>query len=88
MVLTGRVKRVFRSLWVLAANEILVRLLFSQLFGEPFNHRATQSLELWLEFLLKAIVPVLGIVLELAGWRFFGLGTIDCCWSNGTCLIR
>jgi hypothetical protein len=69
MVLTGGVKRVFRSLWILAANGILIRLLFSQLFGEPFN-RVTQSPELWLEFLLKAIVPVLGIVLELAGWRF------------------
>jgi hypothetical protein len=58
--------RVIRFLWVFATTVILVRLMFESYFGEPFNREA-QSPENWAWFLVKAIIPASGTVLELVG---------------------
>jgi hypothetical protein len=65
--LTGR--RILRSLWVLALNGLIVYMAFASIFGEPFN-RKNLSLEGWLEFLLKAAIPALGVLPELLRSRF------------------
>jgi hypothetical protein len=69
MALSNGVKRVLRSLWVLVANGIQIRMTFASIFGEPLNP-ATMNREHWLEFLLKAAVPAVGIALDLVGSRF------------------
>lgn len=88
-VLTCCVKRGFRFLWVLAANGFVVWSMFTRLFGETFNGNL-QSLTLWLEFSLEAILPALGIVLELLGrksarWVNVGyLALAGCFWLAET----
>jgi hypothetical protein len=59
------VKKLLRAAWVLVANGIIVWLMFTRLFGEPFN-RDAQTAQHWLEFLLEAALPILGIVIEFA----------------------
>lgn len=43
--------------------------MFTRLFGESFN-RAAQTLQLWTEFLLEALLPTLGVLLELFDLKF------------------
>lgn len=50
-------------------NGFVVWLMFTRLFGEPFN-RDAQTPQLWMEFLLEAAPPILGIVFELANLKF------------------
>jgi hypothetical protein len=51
-------KRAIRLLWVLGVNGAVIWFMYSQ--------KVSGSLVL----LLKATVPILGIVVELVGWRF------------------
>jgi hypothetical protein len=62
-------RRIFRSVWILAANGIVVGMTFTSIFGEPLNP-ATLNRNNYMEFSLKAVLPVVGIALELAGSKF------------------
>lgn len=44
-------------------------MAFTSIFGEPFN-RTTVNGKNWLEFLLKATIPCVGIFLDLLGSKF------------------
>jgi len=43
--------------------------MFTRLVSVGFNGGG-QAPELWFEFLLEVILPIFGIVLELANWKF------------------
>jgi hypothetical protein len=64
-----QVNRVIRFVWVLIVNGIIVRMIFTSLFGEPFS-RGALNLNNWLEFLLKAAIPIVGVALDFVGARF------------------
>lgn len=78
--------RVLRAVWVLAANGCLAWLMFTRLVSVGFNGGARDP-ELWFEFLLEVIIPIVGIVLELVNWKFarwvnVGAFTVaGCFWS-------
>jgi hypothetical protein len=78
-------RRAFQFAWVLALNGLVVWALFTRLFGETPNRNAQTPL-LWLQFSLMAVLPILGIVLELAGWKSArwvnvgGLTLAGCFW--------
>jgi hypothetical protein len=69
MALNEIAKRGFRSLWVLFANGLVVRMIFISFFGDPFN-RATIYTKDEIEFVLQAGLPILGMVFELINSRF------------------
>jgi len=52
-----------------AVNGLIIWAMFTRLFGESFN-RAAQTLQLWTEFLLEALLPTLGVLLELFDLKF------------------
>jgi hypothetical protein len=60
--------KISRSIWVLLANGSAVFLIYLTIFlrfpGQDNRNRA-----LWFQFALRAIVPILGIVLEFIGSR-------------------
>src|ERR1700730_15759739 len=62
-------KTTLRLVWVLAANGFVVWLTITRLSPELFS-RNSQDFEVWLEFILEMLLPILGIVLELARWKF------------------
>jgi hypothetical protein len=62
-------KRIFRAVWVLAANGFIAWVMFTRLLSVGFNAGARDP-ELWFEFLLEVILPIIGIVLELVNWKF------------------
>src|ERR1700733_12986978 len=64
-----RVNRVLRFVWVLGVNGIIVRMIFTSLFGEPLN-RATLNLSNCVEFFLKTAIPFVGIALDFTEVRF------------------
>jgi hypothetical protein len=57
-------KRTIRLLWVLATNVTFIYVAVKDL-ESPLGFWAN-----WGEFLLAVITPFLGLVAELAGWRF------------------
>jgi hypothetical protein len=69
VLFTGTMKRVVRTVWVIAANGCTAWLMFTRLVSVGFNGGA-QAPQLWLEFLLEVILPIVGIVLELVNWKF------------------
>jgi hypothetical protein len=62
-------KRFFRAIWVLAANGCIAWLMLTRLVSVGFNSRV-QTPELWVEFLLEVVLPIVGIVLEFVNWKF------------------
>ena len=56
-------------MWVFAANGCLAWLMFARLVSVGFNG-GVRAPELWFEFLLEVILPIVGIVLELVNWKF------------------
>jgi hypothetical protein len=62
-------KRAIRSVWVLAANGCIAWLMFTRLVSVGFSG-SVRDPELWFEFLLEVILPIVGIVLELVNWKF------------------
>jgi hypothetical protein len=70
-------KKVFRALWVLATNGCVACLMFARLVSVGFN-RGVPVPELWFEFLLEVILPVIGIVLELVDWKFARWVNVGC----------
>jgi hypothetical protein len=63
-------KRVFRATWVLTGNGCVAWLMFARLRSVGFPIGGVLAPELWFEFVLEVILPVVGIVLELANWQF------------------
>jgi hypothetical protein len=70
-------KRVFRTAWILAANGCLAWLMFSRLASVGLD-RDVRDLELWFEFLLEVIAPLVGILLELVNWKFARWANVGC----------
>ena len=51
--------------------------MFARLVSVGFN-RGVPVPELWFEFLLEVILPVIGIVLELVDWKFARWVNVGC----------
>jgi predicted membrane channel-forming protein YqfA (hemolysin III family) len=66
--------RVLRASWVLLTNGIAVYLLYAGTRQVALlNHlleQDTKNRDIWSAFGLRAAVPIIGILLELAGSRF------------------
>ncbi|HEV2342128.1 MAG TPA: hypothetical protein VGS15_10050 [Candidatus Acidoferrales bacterium] len=77
-------KRAIRIAWVLAANGSVIAFTLTRYSGELFSVQLESLLELALEILL----PLLGIVVELIGWKFarrVNIGYLlacGCFWSG------
>jgi hypothetical protein len=74
---TGIVKRTFRIAWVLAANGGVACLMFIRLQSTGFYGGALDP-QLLIEILFEIILPVVGIVLELANWKFARWVNVGC----------
>jgi len=61
--------RAIRVVWVLAANCFVVWFTVNRLAGELLDFKS-QNFEVRLEFVFKILLPILGIVVELVGWKF------------------
>ncbi len=66
--------RILRALWVLLTNGVAIYLLYASTAQVALlNHlleQDTRNKVLWSGFGLRAAVPVVGLLLELAGSRF------------------
>jgi hypothetical protein len=71
------VKRVFRIAWVLAANGGVASLTFFELRSTGF-YGGKLDPQLFIELLFEVILPVLGIGLELANWKFARWLNVGC----------
>ena len=61
--------KISRSIWVLLANGSAVLIIYVMTFlGWPGRDKRNRVL--WFQFALRAIVPILGILLEFVGSRF------------------
>lgn len=63
-------KRTLRVAWVLAANGFVVWLTITRLSAAMSSPESWKSFELWIEIILEILTPVIGIVLEIVGWKF------------------
>ena len=63
-------KRTLRGAWVLAANGFVVWLTITRLSAAMSSPESWKSFELWIEIILEILTPVVGIVLEIVGWKF------------------
>jgi uncharacterized membrane protein YqaE (UPF0057 family) len=70
-------KKTIRVVWVLVANSAVVWLTITRLSG-TFSSRQSQNLEVWAEYVLEILLPVVGIVLELGGLKLAKLVNIGC----------
>jgi hypothetical protein len=57
--------RILRHIWVVAANGFVVCVTISRYSG-TFSSRDFRDPEMWVEFLLELLLPILGIVLEIS----------------------
>jgi hypothetical protein len=71
------VNRVFRAVWILAVNGCTAGLMFARLVSVGFSGAAV-DFELWIEFLLEVMLPIVGIVLELVNWKFARWVNVGC----------
>jgi len=69
-------KRIFRLAWVLAANACVSWLMFTRLRSVGFP--AELDFQLCFEFVVEVILPVVGIVLEVANWKFARWVNVGC----------
>jgi hypothetical protein len=70
-------KRAIRIVWVLAANGFVAWFTVRRLSG-PLLDFKSQNFEVRLEFILEILLPILGIVVELIGWKFAKWMNIGC----------
>jgi hypothetical protein len=61
-------KRAIRIVWVLATNCFVVCFTVNRLSRELLDLKS-QNFEVRLEFIFEILLPVLGIVVELIGWK-------------------
>jgi hypothetical protein len=74
------VKRVFRAAWILPANACIAWLMFTRLRSVGFPGGEI-DFQLSFEFVFEVILPLIGIVLELANWksaRWVNVGCFTC----------
>ena len=74
---TGMVKRAFCAAWVLAANAGVVWLMFTRLRSVGFPG-GELDFQLCFEFVFEVSLPLIGIVLELANWKFARWVNVGC----------
>jgi hypothetical protein len=70
-------KRIFRGAWVLGVNTCIAWLMFTRLRTVGFPS-SEFSFQLWFEFVVEVILPVIGIVLEIVSWKFARWVNIGC----------
>jgi hypothetical protein len=70
-------KRTFRVIWVLAANGCVAWLMFTRLRSVGFPSGGF-SFQLWFEFVVEVILPIMGIALELVNWKFARWVNVGC----------
>ena len=70
-------KRTFRVAWVLAANVCVAWLMFTRLRTVGFPSGGF-SFQLWFEFVLEVILPMIGIALEVVSWKFARWVNVGC----------
>ena len=69
-------------MWVLAANGCVAWLMFARLVSVGFSS-GVRDPELWVEFLLEVLLPIIGIVLELVNWKFARWVNVGCFTAAG-----
>jgi hypothetical protein len=77
LLCTGEVRRVLRAVWVLAANGCVAWLMFTRLVSVGFQADMWVP-QLLFEFVFEVILPIIGIVLELANWKFARWVNVGC----------
>jgi hypothetical protein len=73
---TRAAKRIFRLVWVLAANACVSWLMFTRLRSVGFP--AALDFQLCFEFVVEVILPVVGIVLAVVNWKFARWVNVGC----------
>jgi hypothetical protein len=74
---TGTVKRSFRVAWVLAANGGVACLMFTRPRSVGFPS-GELDFQLCFEFVFEVSLPLIGIVLEIANWKFARWVNVGC----------
>jgi hypothetical protein len=77
VLFTGTMKRNFRIAWVVAANAGVACFMFVNLRGEGFPGREL-DFQACFEFVFEVLLPLIGIVLELANWKFARWLNVGC----------
>ena len=70
-------KRAIRLAWVLAANACVAWLMFTRLRSVGFPSGGF-DFQLWFEFVVEVILPIMGIGLELMNWKFARWVNVGC----------
>jgi hypothetical protein len=70
-------KRTDRVVWVLCANTSVAWLMFTRLRSVGFPG-GEFSFQLWFEFVIEVILPIIGIALEIADWKFARWLNVGC----------
>jgi hypothetical protein len=70
-------KRTFRVAWLLVANGCVAWLMFTRLRSVGFPSGGF-ILQLWFEFVVEVILPIIGIALELVNWKFARWVNVGC----------
>ena len=68
-------RRIFRDAWVVAANSFVACAMFTRLRSVGFP---ALDFQLCFEFIFEVILPIIGIVLELANWKFARWVNVGC----------
>lgn len=79
---TNIMKRIFRLVWVLAANTCVSWLMFTRLRSVGFP--ATLDFQLCFEFVFEVVLPVVGIMLEVVNWKFARWVNVGCFTAAGS----
>lgn len=81
ILLTIDAKRIFRGWWVLSANILVAWAMFTRIRSSGFPDL---DFQLCFEFVFEVALPVIGIVLEFANWkyaRYMNVGCFACAGS-------
>ena len=73
-------KRILRVAWVLAPNTFVAWAMFTRLRSVGFP---SLNFQVDFEFAFEVILPIVGILLELANWRFARWVNVGCFAAAG-----
>jgi hypothetical protein len=79
--LSAALKRAGRITWVLVVNTLVAWLMFMRLRSVGFpalDFQLALSFQLWFEFAFEVILPVAGILFEIANWKFAKWVNVGC----------
>jgi hypothetical protein len=79
---TRTVKRIFRIAWVSAANGGVAWVMFTRLRSVGLLS-GKLNFQLCFEFVFEVILPLIGIVLEIASWKFARWVNVGCFICSG-----